>query len=183
MAQEIEHMRRQEATAPWPGQFSSHPSELSEQAFRRNDDSGLHSIALSGALLDALGDEPSRRILYSAIATGKTIEGISAEQALPLSTCYRRVRHFVEDGLMLLERTVVTRAGKRYGLYRTSFSKATICFDGGEISVEVTPNPDMVDKLRRRWLSAMSPAPAPKEKLPRRGTELHPDSLASSPFE
>ncbi len=74
-----------------------------------------------------------------------------------MSTCYRRMRHLLGEGLMILERTVVTPTGKRYAVYRTSFSEATISFDGGAIAVEVTPNLDVLDKLRRRWLSVNYP--------------------------
>jgi len=112
----------------------------------------------SRAILNAFGDDFSRRILTSATATGRTVEEISAEQNLPLSTCYRRVASLLGAGLMILERLVVTPTGKRYAVYRTSFSDATIRFDGREIAVEVTPNMDIIDKLRRRWLSANYPS-------------------------
>lgn len=116
--------------------------------------SGLQS---SHSILNALGDESSRRILTSAIASGKTVEEISAEQHLPLSTCYRRVRHFVDEGLMILERLVVTPAGKRFAIYRTSFSDVTVRLYPGEITVETTPNMEVLDKLRTKWLSTNYP--------------------------
>ncbi len=117
----------------------------------------VHSLGLSGTILSALGDESSRKILTSAIAGGTTVEEISAEQNLPLSTCYRRMRNLLSGGLMILERTVVTPAGKRFAVYRTSFSKATISFNDGEIHLEVTPNMAIIDKLRRKWLSENYP--------------------------
>jgi DNA-binding Lrp family transcriptional regulator len=124
------------------------------------DEAPVYTLRSSSAILSALGDESSRRILTSAIARGKTIEEISAEQNLPLSTCYRRTRTLLEEGLMILERSVVTPAGKRYAVYRTSFSQTAITFVNGEIAVEVTPNLDILDKLRRRWLSAIYPTPS-----------------------
>ena len=118
----------------------------------------VSSLQSSSSILSALGDESSRRILTSAIACGKTVEEISAEQNLPLSTCYRRIRHFVDDGLMILERLVVTPAGKRFAIYRTSFSDVTIRFYPGETAVETTPNLEVLDKLRTRWLSTNFPS-------------------------
>src|SRR5271169_4034327 len=115
-------------------------SKTEEKARDTLGDGALQSVGLSSAMLTALGDESSRRILASAITSGKTVEEISAEQNLPLSTCYRRVRSLLGDGLMILERTVVTSTGKRYAIYRTSFSKVAIRFNGGEIALEVTPN-------------------------------------------
>ncbi len=159
-------------------------SKTEEQAHDAIGDATVRSLALSSSILTALGDEPSRRILASAIASGKTVEEISAEQNLPLSTCYRRVRSLLGEGLMILERTVVTHTGKRYAIYRTSFSKAAIRFNGGEIALEVTPNLDIIDKLRRRWLSANYPLQNQDDR--RYGTASEFPHLAdqiSGPFE
>jgi hypothetical protein len=128
-------------------------------------DAVVQNLGLSRALLGALGDESSRRILTSAIASGKTVDEISAEQNLPLSTCYRRMRSLLGGGLMILERMVVTPAGKRYAVYRTTFSSAAINFDGGEIAVELTPNVDIIDKLRRKWLSENYPSQNQDDRL------------------
>jgi len=134
------------------------------------EDPVVHSLGLSSAILSALGDESSRKILTSAIARGKTVEEISAEQNLPLSTCYRRMRNLQKGGLMILERTVVTQAGKRYAVYRTSFSRAAISFNGGEIAVELTPNMDVIDKLRRKWLSENYPLQNQDDRLYKRAS-------------
>jgi len=142
-----------------PSLEESEPQHLTEDA------AAVQSLGLSGAILSALGDESSRKILTSAITRGKTVEEISAEENLPLSTCYRRLRSLVSGGLMILERTVVTPAGKRYAVYRTSFSRAAISFNDGEIGVEVTPNMDIIDKLRRKWLSETYPSQNQDDRL------------------
>ncbi len=143
-----------------------------------------YNLGLSSAVLTALGDESSRKILGSAIASGKTVEDISAEQGLPLSTCYRRMRTLLSGGLMILERTIVTPAGKRYAIYRTSFSKTAIRFDGGEITVELTPNMDIIDKLRRIWLTANYPLQNQDDRLFRgTGAPSGPVNQSTGPFE
>jgi len=159
-------------------------SKTEEKARDTIGDAAVQSVRLSSAILTALGDESSRRILASAIASGKTVEEISAEQNLPLSTCYRRVRSLLGEGLMILERTVVTHAGKRYAIYRTSFSKAAIRFNGGEIALEVTPNLDIIDKLRRRWLSANYPLQNQDDRLYGTASEFpHFAEQITGPFE
>jgi len=42
-------------------------------------------------VLEALADRVSRRIMTSATESPKTIEEISEQQSIPLSTCYRRM--------------------------------------------------------------------------------------------
>ena len=117
----------------------------------------------SSSILSALGDEVSRKILLSSIARGKAVEEISADQHLPLSTCYRRIRQFVDGGLMILEKIVITQTGKKYAVYRTSFSEATIRLSAGEVAVETRPNADVRDKLFSRWLTTNYPAQNERE--------------------
>jgi DNA-binding Lrp family transcriptional regulator len=126
----------------------------SEKSSNPSEDAAVRALKESNAILRALGDESSRRILVSAIASGKTVEEISATQNLPLSTCYRRVNKLVAAGLMVLEKSVVTPAGKRYGVYRTTFSGVSIRLDeNGAIVVDLAPNLDTLEKLHGRWLS------------------------------
>jgi predicted transcriptional regulator len=160
------------------------PNPQQEESHGRIEDAAIHSPGFSDAILSALGDESSRKILTSAIATGKTVEEISADQNLPLSTCYRRMRMLLRGGLMILERTVVTPAGKRYAVYRTAFSRAAISFNGEEIAVELAPNMEIIDKLRRKWLSENYPLQNQDDRL-RDGAGAFPSLItrSSSPFE
>ncbi len=160
LAQEVIHANgTKRVGGAWGGPIQSQfPSKLEAKPHDQLECATVNGLQSSSSILSALGDESSRRILTSAIASGKTVEEISAEQNLPLSTCYRRIRHFVDDGLMILERLVVTPAGKRFAIYRTSFSDVTIRFYPGETAVETTPNFEVLDKLRTRWLSTNFPS-------------------------
>jgi predicted methyltransferase len=138
---------------------SQSPSKLGvDRSQKRVEDASICGLQSSKSILSALGDESSRRILASAIASGRSVKEISAEQNLPLSTCHRRIRHFVDEGLMILERLVITQTGKRFAIYRTSFSDVAIRFYCGEVAVEITPNLEVLDKLRTRWISTNYPS-------------------------
>ena len=105
------------------------------------------------SVLNALGDQHSRRILSSAIARAMTVEEIVDETKLPMSTTYRRVRQFVDEGLMVMEKVVLTKAGKRYARYRTSFTSMTVTLSGSRrIEVEIKANPATVGRLREAKL-------------------------------
>lgn len=180
MAQEIQHVDGARPLAPGL-QGNMHPLRLPKfddvKPRIHAEDPAVQNLRTSNAILGALGDESSRRILLSAIVSGKTVEDISAEQNLPLSTCYRRIRQFVDEGLMILERIVVTRTGKKYALYRTSFSEAALKLNGGEVSIEVVPNADVLDKLHSRWISTNYSQPGQAAGLPTKAR------ACKSPFE
>jgi hypothetical protein len=114
------------------------------------------SVALSGQIasfaVNALSDESSRRILVSTVSKGKTAREVSLEQAIPLSTCYRRAHELVDQGLLVVERVVITGDGKRYAVFRSAFRRLDIATDFGELSVSVELNDDVADKFRRKTI-------------------------------
>ena len=118
-------------------------------------------IVLSGALakhiVSALSDEFSLRIIVSTVARGKTVQDISVEQAVPLSTCYRRARELVEEGILVVERIVVTGEGKRFAVYRSSFKAVEMASDFRELSASAELNEDVAEKFRRWWFYASYP--------------------------
>lgn len=104
----------------------------------------------------ALLDEPSRKIVVSAIERGKMVEEISEETHVPLSTCYRKVAELARSQILVVERMVMTPTGKKYAIYRSAIAGVHIDIGRGQISVSVLPNSDVAEKLRTAWLARQS---------------------------
>ncbi len=121
----------------------------------------LVSTVLNGALarcvVAALADEFSRRIIASTVDEGRTVQEISVEQAIPLSTCYRRASELAHKGLLMIERIVVTGEGKRYAVYRSSFKALKITSDLETVSATAELNPSVAEKFHRMWLNGGMP--------------------------
>lgn len=105
------------------------------------------------ALVQGLADEYSRKIILSAIPAAKSVEDMSRENDIPLSTTYRRVHELLDSQILVVERIIVTPEGKKYELLRSAYRAIGVTFDGGQMRVEATVNEDVADKLRRLWLS------------------------------
>jgi DNA-binding Lrp family transcriptional regulator len=105
------------------------------------------------ALVQGLADEYSRKILLSAIPTAKSVEDLSRENDIPLSTCYRRVRELLDSQMLVIEKIIITTDGKKYELLRSAYRAITVSFDGGIMKVDAIVNEDVAEKLRRLWLS------------------------------
>jgi len=140
--------------------FSAKPqpekmSTATVQHTRHEDPAG--QAALNGALAEcvvaALSNEFSRRIIFSTIDEGKTVKKISAEQAIPLSSCYRRARELVNQGLLLIERIVLTGDGKKYAVYRSSFMGVRISSNLETLSATVELNSEVAEKFYDKWLT------------------------------
>lgn len=105
------------------------------------------------ALVQGLADEYSRKILLSAIPKAKSVEDMSRENDIPLSTAYRRVHELLNAQILVVERIIVTPDGKKYELLRSSYRAINVTFDGGVMKVEAVINEDVAEKLKRLWLS------------------------------
>jgi len=92
------------------------------------------------AILNALLDDYSRKILDSTIDKAKSITEIIREQDIPMTSTYRRVKLLMDNKLIKVERSMVTEDGKRYYLYLSSIKNASIKYNEGELIVEITPN-------------------------------------------
>jgi DNA-binding Lrp family transcriptional regulator len=100
-----------------------------------------------------MGDEYSRKIILSVIPAAKSVEDMSRENDIPLSTCYRRVHELLESQILVVEKIIVTPDGKKYELLRSAYRAVTVTFDTGVMRVEATVNEDVADKLRRLWMT------------------------------
>lgn len=111
-----------------------------EYASASRKERGLERASkLAVSVLEALADDHSRRMLGSAIARGRTVEQLSAETGVPISTCYRKLRVLVENGLMVT-RTSGKGVGARQLVYRTSISSATLRLDSEGLGIEFRTN-------------------------------------------
>ena len=105
------------------------------------------------ALLRAMADEYSLKILMALIDKADSVNNISRINDIPIATAYRRVGELQEAGLLAIERGVLTDDGKRYDLYRSAVRSMQISFRSGEIEIDVIPNKDAISKLESMWMS------------------------------
>ena len=126
-------------------------------ALQRNEhDTPLASSNLDRTMaeqvMSALSDVFSRKIIASVIEKGKTVQEISTEQTVPLSTCYRRCRELVDEGILFVETIVVTGDGKRYAIYRSSFRGVEVSSDFHGVTVKAEVSNAALGKFQLRRL-------------------------------
>jgi predicted transcriptional regulator len=105
------------------------------------------------AIVRALADEYSRKILLSLVDKAKSVEELSHSLGIPISTAYRRVNEMREIGLLTVEKTVITDDGKKSELYRSAFKGINILLEKAEIVIDVELNEDVATRLSRLWAS------------------------------
>ena len=93
-------------------------------------------------MLDALLSYVSRSILISTMDRAKSVEEISKDSQIPLSTCYEKVAKLVVMGALKRERIIITRTGKRHTLYRAAVRTVYLEFGPGGLNLATVANKD-----------------------------------------
>ena len=113
----------------------------------------ITSQKLQDALISALADEYARRIILKTINRAYSVEDLSRDENVPISTAYRRVNELKEVGLLTIEKTILTDEGKKFELYRSAFRSVHIDLNQGEIVIDADLNEDVGTRLSRLWAS------------------------------
>lgn len=108
---------------------------------------------LQQALLEALADEQSARILAATADQPRSVMDLIREEGIPSSSAYRRVHDLEGSGLLVVGRTVLTSDGKTYSMYKATFRELSVAFQAGALVVSATPNLDAVQKAFRLFHS------------------------------
>lgn len=99
-------------------------------------------------VLMAMSDKYMREILASTAARGKSVDEISREKSIPVSTCYRRVRGLLALGLLRIEHTEITESGKKFSTYRSIYGDVRIDVFSNKLTIEIIPIPKALEVKR-----------------------------------
>ncbi len=113
----------------------------------------IESQQIRDALIQALADDYSRKILLNTISKAQSISDLSETQGIPLSTAYRRINDMKEVGLLVVEKTILTGDGKKFELFRSAFRSIQIRLDQGQLTIDAMLNEDVAARLSRLWSS------------------------------
>lgn len=95
-------------------------------------------------ILEMISDEYSRRILSITMNEHKSVNEISEETKIPISTIYRRVQ-MLHDGKLLKISGTIDENGKKTFLYKSKIKTISTFFNGDFIKIEIVPN--IIEKL------------------------------------
>ncbi len=90
-------------------------------------------------ILEMISDEYCRKILSIAKKEPKSVNEISEETKIPISTIYRRVQMLHEGKLMRISGTI-NENGKKTFLYKSKIKSVSTFFNGDFIEIEIVPN-------------------------------------------
>jgi DNA-binding transcriptional ArsR family regulator len=105
------------------------------------------------AILAALADEEMTKILDSIMYHSKSIVDIIRENDIPHTTCYRKTKWLLKEGLVTVDKIVITPEGKKFSLYHSILRSINVRYESNSVIIEAEENVDIVKKMMARFYS------------------------------
>jgi len=96
-------------------------------------------------ILEVISNEYSIKILSNTMKEYKTVNKISAETKIPVSTIYRKIRMLNREKLMMIS-GIIDENGKKTFLYKSKIKTISTFFNGDFVKIEIVPN--NIEKLQ-----------------------------------
>ncbi|MDH2900438.1 MAG: winged helix-turn-helix domain-containing protein [archaeon] len=111
----------------------------------------INDVETVRAIVNAISDEYSRKIIAATVPKSKSPEEISEEQGIPVSTCYRRIHDLLTLSIIQVSRIDLAN-GKKSVLYQSVYKNILVKFESNELSVDLVPNVNSPsDNLSGMW--------------------------------
>jgi hypothetical protein len=104
-------------------------------------------------VLIALGDNEMRKILDSAMNQAKSINEILKDTDITHSTGFRKIKWLLKEGLIILDKVIITPDGKKFSLYHSTLKAVSVKYEDNNVSVEAEPNSDIARKWTHKFFS------------------------------
>lgn len=91
-------------------------------------------------VLHEIADRIAYRIILSIMQSPKSATQICAENNLPLSSTYKRIRKLYEIGLIAIERIYIDSNGKKVVFYKSKIKSLAFNFRKDMVSLHIDKN-------------------------------------------
>jgi predicted transcriptional regulator len=95
---------------------------------------------LKRAILVALADNESQKILEIAMYQPKSVNQIIQESNLSHSTAYRKIKWLVKEKLLIVDKIEITETGKKSSFFRTILRSFKVKYEHNNVVIEAEQN-------------------------------------------
>ena len=113
----------------------------------------IKSHKVRRAVLTALADNEMMKILDSAMNQSKSVNEILKETNISHTTGFRKIRLLLNDGLLIVDKIVITPAGKKFSLYHSTMKAINVKYEDNKVIVEAEPSFDIAKKWIEKFFS------------------------------
>ena len=113
----------------------------------------IKSQRIKRALLTALADEEMLKIMNCVIDHSKSFNDIIAENSIPRTTAFRKIKWLLKEGLIIVDKIVLSQDGKKFSLYHSTLKAINAKYEVNNVSLEAEPNFDIAKKWIEKFFS------------------------------
>jgi two-component system, OmpR family, sensor histidine kinase VicK len=106
-----------------------------------------------GVVLTALADNEMKKILDSAMNQSKSVNEILKETNIPHSSGFRRIKWLLNEGLIMLDKIIITPDGKKFSLYHSTLKSISVKYEDTTVVVKAEPNFAVTKKSIMKFFS------------------------------
>ena len=107
----------------------------------------IQSQRVKKAILTALADDEMTKILDTIMLNSKSIANITRENNIAHTTCYRKTKWLINEGLVRVDKIVITPEGKKFSLYYSVFKSVNVKYESNNVIVEAEQNSNIIVRL------------------------------------
>ena len=104
-------------------------------------------------VLTALADNEMMKILDSAMNQSKSVKEILKDTNITHSTGFRKIKWLLKEGLIILDKIIITPDGKKFSLYHSTLKSISVRYEDTNVVVEAEPNSDITKKCTKKFFS------------------------------
>jgi predicted transcriptional regulator len=104
-------------------------------------------------VLTALADNEMMKILDSAMNQSKSVIEIVKETNISHSTGFRKIKWLLKEGLIMLDKIVITPDGKKFSLYHSTLKSINVKYEYTNVVVKAEPNFAITKKSIMKFFS------------------------------
>jgi hypothetical protein len=93
------------------------------------------------------------KILDSAMNEPKSGNEILRQNYIPHTTGFRKIKWLLKEGLIILNKIIITPDGKKFSLYQSTFKTIKVRYEDTNVIVEAEPNFDIARKCTEKFFS------------------------------
>lgn len=105
------------------------------------------------AVMAALADEEMMNIFNSTMYQSKSISDIIVETSIAYTTCYRKVKWLLNEGLLVVDKIVITKEGKKFSMFHSVLRSINVKYEGNNVVIEAEENFDILKRIVEKFYS------------------------------
>ena len=113
----------------------------------------ITSEKLKQSILVILGDKEMLKILDASMLHAISMNDIIRETGIAHTTAYRKVKWLLDQGVLAVEKIIITEDGKKFSLVRSTLRTFNVKYELGNMVVEGEKNFNPVERTAQDFFS------------------------------